>query len=133
LTETNVAIGDIFTLGQAVIQVSQPRQPCWKLGVRFNVPGMARKVQTSGRTGWYYRVLQPGQVAAADALDRIERPNPDWTLQRVLNVLYCDSLNIDELRQLAVLPGLTQRIQDLATRRLADAAVEDWAPRLDGK
>ena len=61
LTEANVAIGDIFTLGDAVIQVSQPRQPCWKLGVRFNLAGMARKVQASGRTGWYYRVLQPGR------------------------------------------------------------------------
>lgn len=133
LTEDNVAIGDIFQLGQAVIQVSQPRQPCWKLGVRFNVPGMARRVQDSGRTGWYYRVLRPGQVAAADALDRIEQPNPDWTLRRVLNVLYRDSLNVSELRQLAVLPALTQRLQDLAARRLADAAVEDWVPRLDGK
>ena len=133
LTEANVAIGDTFALGRAVIQVSQPRQPCWKLSVRFNVRGMARKVQTSGRTGWYYRVLQPGQVAATDTLDRIERSNPDWTLQRVLNVLYCDSLNIDELRQLAALPALTQRIRDLAVRRLANAAVEDWAPRLDGQ
>lgn len=133
LTEANVAIGDIFTLGRAVIEVSQPRQPCWKLGVRFNVPGMARRVQASGRTGWYYRVLRPGQVATTDALDRIERPNPDWTLRRVLNVLYRDRLNVSELRQLAVLPALTQKLQDLAARRLADAAVEDWAPRLDGK
>jgi MOSC domain-containing protein YiiM len=132
LTEANVAIGDTFRLGGAVIQVSQPRQPCWKLSVRFNVPSMALKVQSSGRTGWYYRVLRPGLVAATDALERIERMDPDWSLQRVLRVLYCDSLNAVELRRLADLPGLTLRMRELAARRLRNATVEDWAPRLDG-
>ncbi|MBK5933956.1 MOSC domain-containing protein [Rhodovulum imhoffii] len=53
LTETTVAVGDIFRLGGALLQVSQGRQPCWKLNLRFDVPDMAQRVQKSGRTGWY--------------------------------------------------------------------------------
>ncbi len=51
LTETEVAVGDTFRLGGALIQVSQGRQPCWKLNHRFGVPDMARRVQLTGRTG----------------------------------------------------------------------------------
>lgn len=63
LTEADVAIGDIFRLGHALIQVSQGRQPCWKLNERFADARMARRVQEAGRTGWYYRVLEEGAVA----------------------------------------------------------------------
>lgn len=133
LTEANVAVGDIFTLGHAVIQLTQPRQPCWKLSQRFNVKGMALKVQTSGRTGWYYRVLEPGLIRPGDRFQRQERPRPAWTLDRVLNLLYRDSLDLADLRQLAVLPETTDRMRALAAKRLRDLTVEDWAPRLEGR
>ena len=54
LVEADVAVGDVFRLGQAVIEVSQGRQPCWKLNERFADVRMAKCVQESGRTGWYY-------------------------------------------------------------------------------
>ncbi|KFA38520.1 molybdenum cofactor sulfurase, partial [Xanthomonas vasicola pv. musacearum NCPPB 4384] len=60
LTEADVCLGDRFALGTAVVEVSQLRQPCWKLSDRFGVRELARRVQETGRTGWYYRVLQPG-------------------------------------------------------------------------
>lgn len=132
LTETNVAIGDIFKLGTATIQVSQPRQPCWKLNVRFQVKDMALLVQTSGRSGWYYRVLEPGLVDPSDSLLRVDRPNPHWSLKRVHDVLYRDCLNKGELTELAALPALTVRMKNLASRRLAELQVEDWSRRLDG-
>jgi len=132
LTEANVSIGDVFRLGEALIQVSQPRQPCWKLNVRFNVKDMALRVQNSGRPGWYCRVLEPGLVSPAEALRRIERPSPQWTLRRVLSVLYRDCLNRDELAELAALPGLTMKMRDLLSRRLSQWSVEDWSARLDG-
>ena len=65
LVESDVAVGDVFAIGSAVIEVSQGRQPCWKLNERFAQPDMARRVQASGRTGWYYRVLEPGEIALA--------------------------------------------------------------------
>jgi len=129
LTEDDVAIGDIFELGDAVIQVSQPRQPCWKLNERFNVPDMALRVQNTGRTGWYYRVLQPGWVQPDDPLRRVSRPQPEWTLTRVLRILYDDRFEPGEL---AALAELAPRLRDLAAKRLSSMTVEDWTRRLHG-
>ena len=55
MTESNVCIGDVYRVGTALLQVSQARQPCWKLNVRFDTQDMARRLQNTGRTGWYYR------------------------------------------------------------------------------
>lgn len=133
LTEENICVGDVFRLGGATIQVTQPRQPCWKLAIRFNVKAMALKVQNSGRTGWYYRVLEPGLVSPQDVLQRVRQINPQWPLARVLAVLYHDVMNTDDLAALAQLPGLTDRMRALAAARLSRSKVEDWAPRLDDK
>ena len=132
LTEENVAIGDIFELGDAVIQVSQPRQPCWKLNERFNLPDMAQRVQASGRTGWYYRVIQPGWVQPDDPLRRITRPQPLWTVARVIRALYHERLEAEELAGLAELAELSPRLRDLAAKRLSSMTVEDWTRRLQG-
>src|SRR5690606_15630671 len=80
LDESNVCLGDRYALGSVVLEVSQGRQPCWKLNDRFGVRDMARRVQDTGRTGWYYRVLQPGVARAGDTLQLLERPCPDWPL-----------------------------------------------------
>lgn len=71
--EANVCIGDVFRLGDARIQVSQPRSPCWKIDRRFHVGGMAQYIGEHGLTGWYYRVLDEGEVAAGCAFELIER------------------------------------------------------------
>lgn len=65
LTEADVCIGDIWQVGdEAVLEVSQPRQPCWKLARRWRIKSLALDVQQTGRTGWYFRVLTEGIVAA---------------------------------------------------------------------
>jgi MOSC domain-containing protein YiiM len=130
LTETNVHIGDVFTLGDAVLQVSQARQPCWKLSHRFGRADMALQVQTSLRTGWYYRVLQPGLIAPDDSLRLHERPHPDWPLIRLLTLFYRDTMDRDGLAAIAALASLSQGWRTLAQRRLTLGQVEDWALRL---
>ncbi|MBP2312202.1 MOSC domain-containing protein [Azospirillum soli] len=132
LTEADVCVGDVFRAGSAVLQVTQGRQPCWKLNHRFGVPDMAKRVQTTGRTGWYYRVLEPGEIGAGDTLSLIERPHSDWSLTRLLHVLYVDTLNREALAQMAALPVLAQAWRTLAERRLERGAVEDWNGRLKG-
>ena len=132
LTEADVAVGDIFRLGEALVQVSQGRQPCWKLSRRFGVQDMARRVQETGRTGWYYRVLQPGLVATGDALERIDRVAPEWTLQRLWHALYVDRLNLAELQGIAALEVLADGWRRYAIRRLESGQVEDWSKRLEG-
>lgn len=132
LTEKEVCLGDIFQLGTGVVQISQGRQPCWKLNECFGVSMMARQVQETGRTGWYYRVLEDGLVGAGDCLCLKERLAPTWTLGRVTELLYVDVKNFTALSELLELSFLAPSWKVLAERRLAKGAVEDWGARLDG-
>ncbi|MBS7699686.1 MULTISPECIES: MOSC domain-containing protein [unclassified Chelatococcus] len=132
LDEATVAIGDVFRLGSAVVEVSQGRQPCWKLNVRFGVDDMALRVQTSGRTGWYYRVIETGVVKPGDSLVLLDRHLPEWTIRRLWRLLYVTPLDEEELTAMADLPGLPDSWRRLAERRLSTRAVEDWTSRLFG-
>ena len=130
LTEADICLGDIFALGSGVVQVSQSRQPCWKLNHRFGRPDMARLVQDSGRTGWYFRVLEDGSVTAGAELRLMERRHSDWPLSRVHRLLYRDGIDAAALATFAALPGLPPSWRNLAERRLASGRVEDWSARL---
>jgi MOSC domain-containing protein YiiM len=132
VTEHDVCLGDVYRLGTAVVQVSQGRQPCWRLNHRFGRATMARDVQSSGRTGWYYRVRQVGEVAEGDRLALIERPCPGWPLARVIDLLYRNTLDHEGLRNLLELPYCPPSWRKLVERRLASGAVESWDKRLTG-
>lgn len=82
LDEATVAIGDVFRIGSAEVQVTQPRQPCFKLGLRFEDNTLGRIMMQTGRTGWYVRVLTPGELRAGDAMVRLRQTNPEWTIAR---------------------------------------------------
>ncbi len=133
LTESDVAVGDRFRLGEALLEVSQGRQPCWKLNRRFDLPDMARRVQQTGRTGWYYRIIETGMVSPGDGMQLVERRHPEWTIARLWRYLYVDTLNRDALREIASLAILPPNWRDYADRRLQTRAVEDWSRRLDGE
>lgn len=132
LVESQVCVGDVFRLGGAVIQVSQARQPCWKLNLRFRHPRFAHEMQACGRTGWYYRVLEEGDIAAGDRLELIDRPRPDWDLARLLKIFFDDRLDREGLEQLTGLAELSERWRITARRRLETGRVEDWSRRLTG-
>lgn len=132
LTEAEVCIGDRYRLGTALVEVSQARQPCWKLNHRFGHAGMSRAVQQSLRTGWYYRVLEEGEVRAGESLVLAGRPYPAWTLQRLLRVLYVDRLGYAALAEMAELPPLAENWRRLAAQRVARQEVEDMERRLVG-
>lgn len=100
LTEATVCLGDTFRLGDALIQISQGRQPCWKLNQRFGRADMSKRVLANGRTGWYYRVLQAGQVSPLDGLELIDRPCPQWPVQRLFNALFGPAVDIPALNEL---------------------------------
>ena len=131
VTEAGLCLGDQLRLGTARVEVSQSRQPCWKQSDRFGIADMARRMQDSGRTGWYYRVLEPGEVRAGDGLILLERPFPQWTLARLIEMLYHHNAPPSVLEELLALP-LVPSWRKLFERRLAQGAIEDWNPRLDG-
>ena len=71
LTEDDVFIGDQFRIGSAVLQVTQPRMPCYKLGIRFGRPEMVKRFWLSGRPGIYFSVVEEGDLAKGDPIERI--------------------------------------------------------------
>ena len=81
--EASVCLRDIVRIGTCVLQVSQPRQPCFKFALRFADSTMPQTMVRNGYCGWYYRVLEPGQLAAGDVLSLQERPLPLWSIDRV--------------------------------------------------
>src|ERR1700722_7035284 len=130
--EENVCIGDVFRIGGAIVEVSQPRNPCFKLNHRFQQPTMARRVQETGRTGWYYRVVTPGLVEAGAEIRLLERRHPQWPLRRVQHFLYVDTMNLAALEELAALPHLSAAMRAMASKRIQSAAQEIWDARLIG-
>ena len=87
LDETTVCLGDRFRLGTALVEVSQARQPCWKLDHRFGAKGVMAQVVKTRRTGWYYRVIEAGEVRAGEMLELVERPYPEWPLASLFGLL----------------------------------------------
>ncbi|MEQ8291159.1 MAG: MOSC domain-containing protein [Roseovarius sp.] len=130
LTEKTVCIGDVFRVGTAEVQVSQGRQPCWKLNAHVGETKLAHLFQKTGRTGWYYRVLLPGEVAAGGSLSLIERLHPDWSVERVTAARLTREVRPEEAAILARLSGMAERWRK-AFEKMADGdATEDTRSRL---
>lgn len=130
--EGDVCVGDVFAFGGARLQVTVGRQPCWKLNVRFGRPDMSRRLQETGRIGWLHRVLEPGVAEPGATLDLVDRPRPEWTMARLVRLLYVDRLDRDGLAGMAAIPELGESWRRIALRRLETGAVEDHRPRLEG-
>jgi MOSC domain-containing protein YiiM len=105
--ESCCCVGDTFRVGQCLLQVSQPRQPCWKLSKRWGIPNLVVLVQKTGRTGWYFRVLEEGEIEANMTIEIVERPNPDLTLSWANSVMYAKPRQRDDDLRLASCPDLS--------------------------
>lgn len=120
IDEDAACVGDVFRIGSARVQVSQPRQPCWKLGRIHGVPDLAARVERNGRTGFYFRVLEHGAVSEGDLLELLERPFPDWTIRRCNEVKHHRKDAVDEARALASVPPLSGSWKDSLWSRGAE-------------
>ena len=107
VTEADLCLGDRLRLGAAVVEVSQGRQPCWKLSDRFGIADLARRVQDSGRTGWYYRVLEEGVAAPGDSFTLEERLQGAVSLDCLWTTWHRHRPDAERLRTIARAPGLT--------------------------
>jgi MOSC domain-containing protein YiiM len=119
LLESTVCVGDLFTLGSALLQVSQPRQPCWKLGRRWQIKDLAAQVERTGLTGYYFRVLKHGHVVAGDVFAHEERPFPAWTIQRCHEIMYHQKDDLDAAQALSQCPALSGVWKDSLWARVA--------------
>ncbi|WP_313169915.1 MOSC domain-containing protein [Massilia oculi] len=136
MSEREVHVGDVFRVGETLVQVSQGRQPCFRVNLRFGRPDAALALQASGRTGWYYRVLREGWLAAGDAFELVDRPCPEWPLARVIAAMFPIDAQApglrDEWEKAARLAPLAERWRMTFERRLAIGRIEDWNLRLNG-
>ncbi|MDO7919925.1 MOSC domain-containing protein, partial [Pseudomonas aeruginosa] len=89
ITEAEVCIGDQFHWGDALLEVSQPRSPCYRQGQRWNLPELPDELQ-SGGCGWFYRVLRSGMVTPGDQLKLVQRHYPELTVARLLQWYFGD-------------------------------------------
>jgi MOSC domain-containing protein YiiM len=106
--ESNISIGDTFRLGDSIIQVSQPRSPCWKIDHRYGVEGMAKLIDDEGISGWYFRVLEEGSVEPGCSFELIDRMSPEITVQELLTIWRAQRPEPEQLKRLAVTPGLAE-------------------------
>jgi MOSC domain-containing protein YiiM len=118
MVEDDVCLGDIFACGTATFQVSQPRQPCWKLARRWQIKDLAARVEKTGRTGWYFRVLSEGTVQAPTDVELIERPFPQWTITSANNVMRSRATDAQMIRALASCPALSASWQVALAHRV---------------
>lgn len=130
--ESTVCIGDVYAIGEARVQVSQPRIPCWKIARRWAIRDLSARVQRTRRTGWYLRVLVEGHVTAGDEIVLLDRPHPDWTVLRASDVLYAKPHSADDVRALASVPALAPGLSQTLERYFAQVEVPPEEPRLVG-
>ena len=107
LIESEICIGDIFTCGTATFQITQPRQPCWKLSRRWRTKSLSAWVEKNGLTGWYFRVLSEGTVKSGDTFQLVERFNPGWSIARANEIAHHRNDDREQVMALAHVPHLS--------------------------
>ena len=130
--ETTVCIGDVYAIGEARVQVSQPRIPCWKIARRWGIKDLPARVQRTGRTGWYLRVLVEGHVAPGDDIVLLDRPHAEWPVIRASQILYARPHSVADVRALAAVPALAPNLAATLERYFAQVEVPPEEPRLVG-
>lgn len=116
MNERNVCIGDTMAIGDPetgpLLQVSLPRQPCFKLNHRFELKNFAPNTWRLSRTGWYYRVLREGWVQAGDEIRIVERPHPEWTIERIQEYLHRNTADLEMNEKLAAIDEFGKEAHD---------------------
>jgi len=133
MSEETVCLGDRYRIGTVVAEVSAFRQPCYKLGYTSTIRDIPRIMQEDGTTGWYYRVLEPGTVAAGEEIVLLDRPYPRWSVARLIRGFYGTPLDRGFIDDALAIPVLGGEIRDVLERRLASGRTEDWYARLYGR
>jgi len=132
MTEDNVCLGDRYQWGEAIIEVSQPRSPCFKLSKRWGVENFSVDMQDISRCGWLYRVIQPGRVNVNEPLVLVERLDNAMTVREVCEFYFGDPLNQEGLIKLKQQDRLSHSWMAKVEQRLETGDVENWNFRLLG-
>jgi MOSC domain-containing protein YiiM len=120
LLEHDVRIGDQYRIGGAEFVVTQPRMPCYKLGLRFQRPDMVKRFQQSGRSGFYFAVLQEGEIGVGDSIERSARDERGLTVADVARLYTAEEPERTLLQRAGGHPVLPGGWRDYFLKRLAE-------------
>lgn len=132
LTEQNVFIGDIFRWGDTLIQVTQPRSPCFKLNFHFGISDISAQMQASGRVGWLYRVVAAGNVSAEAPLELLSRVS-DVSVYDAAAIAWFQPFDDEQYHRLLSAAGLSASWTRTMQNRRTHGKVEEQSRRLWGK
>ena len=116
MLDDEVCVGDTFRIGSAVVQVTQPRVPCFKLGIRMGIPDFQTRFAESLRIGFYLRVVEEGEIGAGDTIERVERDPVRMSVADMMRLLYYEPDNLGDARRAlrieALSPGWRGSFED---------------------
>lgn len=130
MPDDRVHIGDLFRIGEALLEVSQPRVPCFKLELKMNRPGFSRQFLASGRLGFYFRVLEEGKVGSGDQIERVKTDPQQMSVRQIARLLYFDYGDLEQLRRAVQLPALSPSWRGYFEELLAKSAEAPQKPKL---
>ena len=118
LHEQSVMLGEVHQIGTAILQVSQPRKPCWKISRRWNHKAFTNEIFTSGLTGWYYKVLQEGLIGSDDEIKVIQQKTPQISILKANEAFREPEKYKSILETILDIPSLASSYQESIVKRL---------------
>lgn len=131
LTEHDVYIGDIYRWDKTLIQITQPRSPCYKLNFHCDIDDFARSMQNNGRCGWLYRVIVAGKVNTEKPLELVSR-NSDISVAEAISIAFNSPFDEEQYRRMLAAAGLSASWSKNMQMRILTKSIEDFERRLVG-
>ena len=125
MVEDDIYIGDVFRVGDALVEVSQPRPPCFKLGIKMGMAGFPKLFLASGRVGFYLRVLEEGEVGARDAFERVESDPEQVSVREMSRLLFFEPENLEGAKRALRVRALSLGWRGSFEERLTKAGVDE--------
>ena len=116
-------VGDVFRVGNSLVQVTQPRVPCYRLGIKMGSPEFPKKFLQSNRVGFYMRVIQEGEVGAGDLIELVEKDPQRMTVEEMNRLLYFDTENVEDAKRALCIAALSPGWRGSFEARLEKAGI----------